>query len=113
MVFHSACVLNMESKLLKVFIRILLFLCFSVRLPLFKDPLPKLRRLLELKIDESIKFRENIRAYTSMVSMAAKAITGKMTQFDKWQKPFKMSGSMHHLAPHVFPETDQKPNLCV
>ena len=72
-------------------------------MPLFKDPPPKLRCLLELKNEESMKFCENIRAYNNMVSMASKAITGKMTQFDKWPRPFKMSGSMYHLAPHVFP----------
>ena len=80
-------------------------------LPLFKDPLPRLRHLLESYDEESKDFRLNLRAYNNMVSMASKAITGRMTEFKNWPRPFKMSGSMYHLAPQVFPDKDQKPKF--
>ena len=84
---------------------------FSVNLPVFKDPPPRLKLLLESYDDESAKFRKNLRAYNNMVSMASKAISGKMTEFKHWPRPFKMSGSMYHLTPHVFPDSSQKPKF--
>ena len=81
---------------------------FSVNLPVFKDPPPRLRCLLESYDDESTAFRQNLRAYNNMVSMASKAISGKMTEFKRWPRPFKMSGSMYQLTPYVFPDSSQK-----
>ena len=43
--------------------------------------------------------------------MASKPITGKMTEFKHWPRPFKMSGSMYHLTPHIFPDSIEKPKF--
>ena len=98
-------------KLIKMRFFVNVVIIFSVKLHAFKDPPPKLRSLLESYDETSAEFRQNLRAYNNMVSMASKAITGKMTEFKKWPRPFKMSGSMYHLTPHIFPEKDQKPKF--
>ena len=87
-------------------------LCCSygiVSLPSFRDPPPLLQDLLKSDSSKAKKFRENIRAYNSMLSMASRNITGKETDFSNSTGPpvYKISGSMYHLSPNVCT------NLCV
>ena len=76
----------------------------SVSLPSFRDPPPLLQDLLKSDSSKAKKFRQNIRAYNSMLSMASRNITGKETDFSNSTGPpvYKISGSMYHLSPNYF-----------
>ena len=83
----------------------------SVNLPSFTDPPDMLKDLLTSESSEAKSFRQNIRTYNSMLSMASRNITGKETDFSSSKGPpvFKISGSMFHLTPNVFPVSGQPP----
>ena len=82
-------------------------------LPSFKDPPKLLKDLLSLDNQRSKEFRLNIRSYNSMLSMASRNISGKETDFGNSRGPpvFKISGSMFHLSPNVFPESGEDPKF--
>ena len=84
-----------------------------VNLPSFKDPPDILQDLLISDSHEAKTFRQSIRAYNSMLSMASRNITGKETDFGNSRGPpvFKVSGSMYHLSPNVLPEQGQEPKF--
>ena len=80
----------------------------------FRDPPPELYKLYFDQVTRCRQFRENIRLYNGMVSMASKNITGAMTDFGNTRGPniFKMSGQMYHLTPsHIFPDDDKQPKF--
>ena len=86
----------------------------TIKLDKFKDPPPELLRLYMGPETQCRQFRENIRLYNGMLSMASKNITGAMTNFGNTRGPniFKMSGQMYHLTPsHVFPVNKQQPKF--
>ena len=87
----------------------------TVKLDKFRDPPPELYKLCFDQVTRCRQFRENIRLYNGMVSMASKNITGAiMTDFGNTRGPniFKMSGQMYHLTPsHIFPDDDKQPKF--
>ena len=86
------------------------FLC---HFPNLKNPPHLLKDLLSSDSHESKEFRQNIRSYNSMLSMASRNITGKETDFGNTRGPpvFKISGSMFHLSPNVLPESGEDPKF--
>ena len=86
----------------------------SIKLDKFLDPPIQLQKLYLALGKQGKQFRENIRQYNGLVSMASKNITGVRTNFNNTRGPniFKMSGQMYHLAPsHIFPTGDKKPKF--
>ena len=86
----------------------------TIKLEPFKDPPSKLKGLFLNQGKTERQFRENIRGYNGLVSMASKNITGAMTNFGCTRGPniFKMSGQMYHLTPsHIFPDSTQQPKF--
>jgi hypothetical protein len=87
-------------------------LCCSygkVKLPRLEDPPEELKKLYQ----DDRQFRDNIRQYNNLVSMASRNITGKKTDFSKSKGPsiFKITGEMYHLTSNLFPERGEKPKF--
>ena len=86
----------------------------TIKLNNFRDPPPQLSILYMDPGAQCRQFRENIRLYNGMVSMASRNITGAMTNFANTRGPniFKMSGQMYHLTPsHMFPKDEKQPKF--
>ena len=85
----------------------------NVSLPSITDPPELLQKLLTSKSQNCEAFRDNIRGYNSLLSMASRNITGEKTYFGNSRGPpiFKISGSMFHLTPNVLPDPGQTPKF--
>ena len=85
----------------------------NVSLPSITDPPELLQKLLTSKSQNCEAFRDNIRGYNSLLSMASRNITGEKTNFGNSRGPpiFKISGSMFHLTPNVLPDPGQTPKF--